>query len=371
MLLAGWRISFEKPVETQKNLDPGLGDIRNAEVLLAEDNEINQQVAQEILQNAGLRVSIVPDGQQAVRAVREKDYDAVLMDIQMPVMDGYAATLAIREEYGPEELPIIAMTANAMAGDRNKAMQTGMNDHVAKPIDMAELYAVLLKWIKPGPRKDPRPEPGPQSQPDPEAELPYLQGLDTEVGLARVAGNRKLYRSILVKFVQNQAGAAKEIQAALEQGQMELAERIAHTAKGVSGNIAAESLHRAAANLDNALKEGDLDRAAELLPVFALELKMVISSITVLQDSEQHPGKKETEFDSSQAESLLSELEKLLEDDNASASSPLEQLSSMLRDTAHATLLERLNQHVGGYEFEEALDALHELRKDMETNVEA
>jgi two-component system, sensor histidine kinase and response regulator len=127
-----------------------LEGIRGANVLLVEDNEINQQVAKEILEGAGLKITLANDGQEAVNAVKEHEYDAVLMDVQMPVMDGYTASREIRKDVRFRELPIIAMTANAMAGDREKSLEAGMNDHVAKPIDTNELFSTLAKWIEPG-----------------------------------------------------------------------------------------------------------------------------------------------------------------------------------------------------------------------------
>ncbi len=113
--------------------DKALKDIQGAQVLLVEDNEINQQVAREILESAGLNVALANDGQEAVNAVKESNYDAVLMDVQMPVMDGYTATREIRKDERFKELPIIAMTAHAMAGDEDKSLEAGMNGHVAKP----------------------------------------------------------------------------------------------------------------------------------------------------------------------------------------------------------------------------------------------
>jgi polar amino acid transport system substrate-binding protein len=145
-----------------------------------EDNEINQQVAKEILEGAGLNVTLADNGQEAVNAVKENEYDAVLMDVQMPVMDGYTATRKIREwelkaqssklkendsaelsvfSFQPsaraKRVPIIAMTAHAMSGDEDKSLQAGMNDHVTKPIDPDQLFAALQKWIQPGERRVP------------------------------------------------------------------------------------------------------------------------------------------------------------------------------------------------------------------------
>jgi two-component system sensor histidine kinase/response regulator len=126
-----------------------LDHIRGANVLLVEDNEINQQVAKEILEGAGLIITLAADGQEGVNAVKEKNYDAVLMDVQMPIMDGYTATREIRKDERFKDLPIIAMTAHAMAGDEEKSLEAGMSDHVAKPIDPDKLFSTLQKWIKP------------------------------------------------------------------------------------------------------------------------------------------------------------------------------------------------------------------------------
>jgi len=128
-------------------------NIQGAHVLLVEDNEINQQVAMEILQGAGLKVTIANNGQEGVDAARENQYDAILMDIQMPVMDGYTATREIRKDARFKELPIIAMTAHAMAGDEDKSLESGMNGHVAKPIDPDQLFATLHKWIQPSEKR--------------------------------------------------------------------------------------------------------------------------------------------------------------------------------------------------------------------------
>ncbi len=133
--------------------EEGLQKIRGARVLLAEDNEINQQVAEEILQQAGLVVRIANNGKEAVEMVKAGKFDVVLMDIQMPVMGGFEATQEIRRDERFKDLPIIAMTAHAMAGDREKSIEAGMNDHVTKPIDPDQLISALVKWIKPGDRK--------------------------------------------------------------------------------------------------------------------------------------------------------------------------------------------------------------------------
>jgi two-component system sensor histidine kinase/response regulator len=177
-----------------------LEDIRGANVLLVEDNEINQQVAKEILEGAGLNVALAADGQEGFNAVKESNYDAVLMDVQMPVMDGYTATREIRKDDRFKELPIIAMTAHAMTGDEDKSLQAGMNGHVTKPIDPDQLFSTLQRWIKPSEKRvqDQKLEVSVDQSElaravPAEDELPEsLLGFDLADGLRRLQGNKKL-----------------------------------------------------------------------------------------------------------------------------------------------------------------------------------
>ena len=170
---------------------------------MVEDNEINQQVAKEILEDAGLLVTIAENGQIGVDQVHKTRFDAVLMDIQMPIMDGYEATLAIRKEVKFDSLPIIAMSANAMTQDKEKAKQVGMDDYVPKPVNVKELFTVLLKWIE---HKE-RPflekitktkKPAKEAE---EINIPELPGIDIETGLSRVGGIKSLYVKTLNKFM--------------------------------------------------------------------------------------------------------------------------------------------------------------------------
>jgi CheY-like chemotaxis protein len=259
-----------------------LEHIRGANVLLVEDNEINQQVAREILEGAGLNVDLAADGQEAVNAVKENNYDAVLMDVQMPVMDGYTATRKIREwenrsqksedkedktKYSHQtlslepcavSLPIIAMTAHAMAGDEDKSLQAGMNGHVTKPIDPDQLFSTLQKWIKPSEKRVQVQQPEvlvEQSEPDKavpaEEELPeYLPGFDLADGLKRLQGNKKLYRKLLLSFATDYNAAANEIRQALDSEDF-------HNLKGLAGNLAATDLQAAAMSMEKIVKGVD------------------------------------------------------------------------------------------------------------------
>jgi PAS domain S-box-containing protein len=247
-----------------------LKDIQGAQVLLVEDNEINQQVALEILQGAGLNVTVANDGQEAVNAVKDSYYDAVLMDIQMPVMDGYTASREIRNRKSEiRNVPVIAMTAHAMAGDEQKSIEAGMNDHVTKPINPEQLFATLQKWIKPVAERAAVPKSLPASggppvlnaPPEPnqavpeEDELPEsLPGFDLAAGLSRLMGNKRLYRKLLLDFGANYGGAAGEIREVLAAGDFKQAHSLVHNLKGLAGNLEATDLQTAAVEMEKLVK---------------------------------------------------------------------------------------------------------------------
>ncbi len=255
--------------------------IRGANVLLVEDNEINQQVAKEILEGAGLNVVLAADGQEGVNAVKESNYDVVLMDVQMPVMDGYTASREIRNSKSEiRNVPIIAMTAHAMAGDDQKSIDAGMNDHITKPIDPDKLFATLQKWVQPVAARTAAekslPESGGAAVPDApvtaqpvEEDLPAsLPGFDLAAGLARLMGNKRLYRKLLLDFGANYGEAAGQIHEALTARDFEKAHSLIHNLKGLAGNLAASDLQAAAVAVEKLVKgqavgtdaDKDLDR---------------------------------------------------------------------------------------------------------------
>jgi len=301
---------------------PPLGKLKGARVLLVEDNEINQQVASEILKGAGLEVTLANNGQEAVHAVKQGKFHAVLMDIQMPVMDGYEATMRIRKwEVGMrnkigintdqkseirnpksqiQEIPIIAMTAHAMTGDREKSLQAGMVDHVAKPIDPDQLFTTLQKWILPLSNQDPIPSAAIESagsgkgtvskdalSAEPvktDDDLPEtLQGFDIEQGLKRMQGNRKLYRKLLLDFASDYDNAADDIHRALTAGDINQVHSLVHNIKGLAGNLSATGLQNAATAMDNAVKKalsGGDQALKDLIPLFA-EVKTALEEALV------------------------------------------------------------------------------------------
>ena len=260
-----------------------LRKIRGAMVLLAEDNEINQQVAEEILQQAGLVVRIANNGKEAVEMAKAGNFDVVLMDIQMPVMGGFEATQEIRRDERFMDLPIIAMTAHAMAGDREKSIEIGMNDHVTKPIDPDQLISVLAEWIKPGDRETSEAAPEASSETGKREDvLPdEIPGISIACGLGRVAGNKQLYTKLLCQFKDGQEQAVEHIKAALQVDDVETAARLAHTVKGVSGNLGGDNLYQAAAELEKAIKEGkNLDL---VMAEFDAQLKVVMNGIEIVK----------------------------------------------------------------------------------------
>ena len=241
--------------EAQAALSPDEGaTLKGVRLLLAEDNEINQQIARELLQGAGARVDVVGDGRQALEKLAAKGagaYDAVLMDLQMPQMDGFEATRCIRAEARYARLPIIAMTAHAMVEERERCLAAGMVDHIVKPLDPQAMFQTLARWVRPAPSADAASSERSASALEP---IPEVEGLDAAAGLRRVAGNRKLYLSLLRQFAEKEALAGAKVTAALAAGDYAAAERIAHTVKGVAGNVGFTGLQSVATALGKAIK---------------------------------------------------------------------------------------------------------------------
>ncbi|WP_321494094.1 transporter substrate-binding domain-containing protein [uncultured Desulfobacter sp.] len=256
--------------------------ILGANILLAEDHDINQQVAREILEGAGFVVQIANNGEQALSMSLSRDFDLVFMDLQMPVMDGYQATREIRRHKTAQELPIVAMTASAMPRDREKAMAVGMNSHVSKPIDLKELFQALSRWIKPGNR--PLPEKF-EKKSDTHITLGDVPGISVQQALSRLDKNEALYLDLLDKFRRNYALADRDLRALIEKGQDEEARRMAHSIKGVAGNIGMTGLQRAAGNLETAFRDKIKAEYNALMTLFSQELPVVLSSVDQLTGS--------------------------------------------------------------------------------------
>jgi len=282
-------------------------------ILLVEDNEINQQVAREILESANIKVAIANNGEEAAEMALSQDYDAVLMDIQMPVMDGFQAVKAIREG-GKTSLPIIAMTAHALVGDREKSLQAGMNDHVTKPIDPDELMRTLSQWL---PEREgespPQADYAPPSSYTPD-DLPRIPGLNMPRAVSRLRGNARLYRKLLMDFAQDSDGLLRKLLDHNEAERFEECRAVAHNLKGVAGNIGADRLHSLLAELEQALDLGGNDRPF-LLEETTRELRQVTRGIKETLRPPEEPELSNGDMDRIEPDGLqamLPELDELL-----------------------------------------------------------
>jgi len=331
--------------------------IRGARILLAEDNELNQEVATELLRDVGFVVDIAENGQIAIEKVRARDYDLVLMDMQMPVMDGVTATREIRKDERFKNLPVVAMTANAMQADRDRCMEAGMNDHVAKPIEPEDLWKALLKWIqlKPGMAMV-APGPSPSSQ-LPENQLPpAFESLDMAAGLGRVLGRKPLYLSMLRKFAVGQKTATTGIREALSVMDWETAERLIHTLKGVSGSIGAVGVQSRAEGVETLIKtrgsqeslDEPLKGLAEFLSTLIIHLERTLPPVT---------DKDLVTVEEADLHVVCNTLEALLRADDAEAGTLLESNAGLLR-AAFPNHFRKIAENIRAYDFDLALAAL-------------
>jgi putative two-component system response regulator len=245
-------------------------------ILLAEDDGTNREIAVELLREAGFGVEVAENGAEAVRMVSENPYDLVLMDVQMPVMDGLAATAEIRRIPALAHLPIVALTASARPGDPERCRAAGMDGHIAKPLDPQELWREVGRWLPPGPTGGGS-GPGAASVDGPAEELPSgIPGLDVAAGLNRAQGKRAVYLGLLRSFAAGRGVDPAEIRRALEDGDREAAERMAHTAKGLLGNLGAGPLEQWAGSLERSIHQGrtreTLDSLVDGLEIRTAEL---------------------------------------------------------------------------------------------------
>ncbi len=302
-------------------------------------------------------------------------YDLVLMDLQMPEMDGFQATAKIRSDPRFAKLPIVAMTAHATMEERQRCLDAGMNDHVSKPIDPDALYATLERWVKPrvhvevGSAESPPARPAPSSS-SPPADLPAIEGVDVADGLVRVAGNTRLFRSLLEQFAGKQAGAADEIAGALARGDRKAAERVAHTLKGVAGNLGIRRIQASAEKLERALRDGDaaspaaLSEFASLLgpQVEAIRRAFVSSGSSGSGGSGASGAAPDTiaakPYDAAAGRAAIGRLRKLLASSDGAAADAFDEVSGTLAGAVARPRLEALGEAIHEFDFEGALSKL-------------
>ncbi len=356
--------------DLHKKISPEyLTHLRGAHLLVAEDNEINRQVAEGLLTRAGITMRFATNGQEAVSAIREEAFDGVLMDMQMPVMGGLEATRKIREDKRFRDIPIIAMTANAMEGDRERCLRAGMNDYIAKPIDPEKMYATLSRWIRPSRKKGAGAEPEGKAVPQKnEVSLADIEGIDMEKGLKTLAGDKEQYTKILRKFLDSQSQAVSQLKQALKDGDRERAQQLAHSLKGMAGNIGAMTIYEISGRIEQEIRAGKhVDTA--LLDHLDEAFTLVINGLKKCFGSKPEPRKEDVSLDPVMIRNLIKQLRESLEDYDSHAVSLMEELKASLADSMISREIRVLQSHLDAYDFESALKALEHVEKALDPHL--
>ncbi|MBW7903471.1 MAG: response regulator [Rhodocyclaceae bacterium] len=346
------------PVAAGRGDAPELAALAGARILLVEDSELNQEVASELLRGEGFVVDIAEHGGVALEKLAAADYDLVLMDMQMPVMDGLAATRAIRAQARFAALPVVAMTANALAGAREACLAAGMNDHVAKPIEPRDLWAALRRWIRPRPPAAAG-SAGAGGRAPPPAALFAIAGLDAAAGLRRLRGKTDAYLSILRRFVAGHADSAAVIRNALAAGDAAAAERAAHTLRGVAGNVGADAVAALAGALEAAIREQQPDeRVAAALAALTTALGDLTGALAGALAAAEPAAPAAVEAD--RAAAVVDRLRALLADDDPAAAELLQGNAGLLR-AALGDAYDEVARAVGAFDFDTAAARLRSL----------
>lgn len=352
----------------------------NRRILIVEDNDANLQVARELLEQAGLEVIAAANGLEAVSLAAKERFDGILMDIQMPVMDGLTAAREIRKGPSPPDLPILAMTANAMIADREECLAAGMNDHIAKPIKPEILYKTLVRRLRPDVdvngylNNGKTPEPVSLEACD----LPRLEGVDVKTGLGAVNSNWKLYRKLLINFHNRHQNIKEEIQTELALGNNSVAQRLAHTIKGVAGTIGAKRLSEISSQLESAIKNDGSDRIPNLLNSFAKEVARIMAALDAFIKSEDAGqteaaaggGELESQppkaLEASRLKKLFKELSNLIDKRDADVIKLVAEIKTLLGPSHISDSFLKLEAQINSFKFEQAKEALAQATKELD-----
>jgi two-component system, sensor histidine kinase and response regulator len=371
------------PQELQPLEVIGVEGLRGARVLVVEDHIINQQVAVAILRRVGVVAEVAGNGQAAVDLFMaaadtgQPIFDAVLMDIEMPVMDGAEATRRIRAWEAsrpvsavphPSSIPIIAMTAHALTGDREACLAVGMNDYIAKPIDERELYAALVKWIKPGQRKPTTPR-LPATMAAQWDDMPIeIAGIDLKTALARVDADTGLYRRMLLGFLEKFGSAGRLMEQYLGEGQWEAAYQLVHALKGVSGNIGANGVFQSAGELCEVLEAKAKAPLQPALESFLRQFSIVNSALKGLRLKAQPPvlpTDQLDERDPAVTAAMLRDLLELLEKRNSRAMNAFQALKHALHDPRFHDRVNRLDRAIYNLDYKTSLSIVAQLIQEF------
>lgn len=341
-----------------------LAQLRGRQVLLVEDNPINQEVALDLLREVGIDADLAQDGLEALEKARARSYELILMDVQMPNMDGLAATDAIRQLPAHADTPILAMTASVFAEDYDQCLEVGMNDLVPKPVDPDALFGALARWLPPRQQAASNPPAARAAEADTGARavLAGIDGLDVTTGLISVRGKLSSYTRLLRKFAEDHRDDMVKLREQYQSGDLDTARRTAHTLKGLAATLGALSIQARAATLEAALRDGE--SGSEILAqVDSLEAQLSALSATLLARLPQSGANQTTVGASAaQQDAAVARLEALLANDDMRAIDALEAALPRLEKRLTEAELTRLRRQLEAYDFQAALEFLRARR---------
>lgn len=351
--------------QKSRNLEYYRAALGGLKVLIVDDNDINLELAEEVLRDVGIITSVARDGKEAVDEVKDNDYDGVLMDIQMPVMDGITATRKIREIQWLKELPIIALTAHSGAEEREKSMMAGMNDHLSKPIDPDLLYQSLSDHMNTDKARN-RVMLVPVEKTimlNEKVVIPNIDGVNIEEGLARTGNKPDLYKKILIKYCKTNKALLEKIPKLLMTGEFDELSKELHNLGGVSGNIGATAIYTRALEISRSIRAGaSEDVWFESAQFLKEELERLILNIDLQLEDDVPQAKEKKSISEDDLKLKLKELISVVEDYDPSALELIEKITERYTlDDDKLKVLSAVHDHLDNMDFDQALDALKTL----------
>jgi two-component system sensor histidine kinase/response regulator len=351
--------------------------LRGARILLVDDNSINREVATEFLRDAGMIVTVATDGEKCLEVLAGEDFDLILMDIQMPELDGLEATRRIRTFIRYADLPIIAMTAHAMTGDREKSLAAGMNDHITKPLNPQDLYRTLRRWLTPGTTSTATASTGLEEKESGKkvAWLPDLPGIDLQEALNILGNKQELLLKMLHEFRRNNSLLPTRLRELSQEGNWPEIQHWAHTIKGVAGYLGAKKLQQTSEGLETALSRGRQEDSVVLLVEFIDSLDSVLSALAELPPipgkSKPHPDRQAAgSATPSEVEKHLQTLIEHLHKGEFAAEEQFSELAELLTGTGYDDRLEIICDLIEDVEYESAAEQSRKLLELFRQNVE-